>query len=88
MMAEPTIVTENEWYEVDLRSRENGDSVETIYSGNSYDEAWNVRNKWFKENMPDWNDNNDVTDLEDGSSGVYAYVYSLQKGECKYGVTK
>lgn len=86
IMGQSEIVTENEYYEVDLRSRKTGDSERTIYSGTSYDEAWEVRNQWFKENLPDWNDDNDVSDLEDGSDGVYAYVYCLQKGDRKYGI--
>lgn len=80
---EINIVKEDEWYEVDLRSRITGDTVETIYSGDSYDKAWEVRNRWFRDNLPEWNDDNDVNDLIDGSEGVYAYVYSLQKGETK-----
>lgn len=84
MMGQSELVTEDEWYEVDLRSRVNGDSISTIYSGSSYDEAWRIRNQWFKENLPDWNDDDDTDDLEDGTDGVYAYVYRLEKGDRKY----
>ena len=69
------------WYEVDLRSRKTGDTVKTIFSGDSHDKAWEVRDNWYKENLPEWDDENDVNDLIDGSDGVFAYVYSLDKGE-------
>ena len=71
------IFAEKEWYEVDLRSRNDGNTVEVIYSGNSYDKAWKIRDKWFQKNIPSWNDENDVTDLIDGSDGVFAYVVQL-----------
>ena len=77
-----------EWYEVDLRNRKNGDTIEVIYSGTSYDEAWDKRNQWFKENLPNWNDDNDVLDLIDGSDGVFAYVNALNKDEEKLGLGK
>ena len=34
--------------EVDIRSRETGNSIETIYSG-THDEAWNVFYEWYKK---------------------------------------
>lgn len=74
-------IHDGDWWAVDLRSRKTGDSIATIYYGRSYDKAWEVRNEWFKANMPDWNDDNDVMDLIDGSNGVFAYVFQLEKGE-------
>ena len=82
------VVTEDEYYEVDLRSRKTGDTVEVIYSGPSYDEAWAVRNEWMENNFPDWDDNRSIMDLWDGSDGVFPMVYQLEKGETKYGVGK
>jgi hypothetical protein len=77
-----------EYYEVDLRSRKDGDTVETIYSGDDYDKVWAARNEWFKKNMPQWDDESDVEDLIDGTDGVFAYVYSLTKGMEILGVGK
>lgn len=75
------MIATKEYFEVDLRSRKDGDTVETIYSGTSYEKAWKERNKWFKKNLPTWNDENDVTELIDGSNGVFAFVYTLCKGD-------
>ena len=77
-------VTEPGWYAVDLRSRKDGDSQKTIWCGKSYDDAWEVRNQWFDENMPYWSDQDDVNDLIDGSDGLFAYVMELGIGEKKY----
>lgn len=74
-----------EYYEVDLRSRMDGNTVDTVYSGDSYDKAWEVRNAWFKENLPDWDDNRDVNELIDGRAGVFAYVYCLGEKDERLG---
>ena len=37
-------------YEVDIRSRETGKSIETIYSG-THDEVWNVFYEWYKKHL-------------------------------------
>ena len=66
------------WYEVDLRSRETGWSVETIYSGQSHDEAHDVLNNWYKEH-PELNIETDLEDYADGSDGVFASVYEVDE---------
>ena len=62
-------------WEVDLRSRSTGNSVETIYSGESHDEACAVLNKWYKDHpelsFPGWS----LEDFVDGSDGVFADIY-------------
>ena len=78
----------NEWYEVDLRSRKDGDSVECIYSGGNHDEAYDVVNKWYKDNLPNWNIETPYEKLIDGTDGVFAYCYQLDKDDIRYGVGK
>ena len=41
-------------YEVDLRNRKTGNSVECIYSGTNYDEAYSITDNWNRENVPDY----------------------------------
>ena len=41
-------------YEVDLRNRKTGDSVECILSTNNHDEAWEFAEEWNKKNIPDY----------------------------------
>lgn len=66
------------WYEVDLRSRETGKSVETIYSGQSNDEANDVLNNWYKEH-PELNIETDLEDYVDGDNGVFADIYEVEE---------
>ena len=82
------MIATKEYFEVDLRSRKDGNTIETIYSGSSYDDAWEKRNEWFRKNLPTWNDEDDVEKLIDGSDGVFAYVYSICKGDEIFGVGK
>ena len=70
-----------DWWTVDLRSRKDGDTVSVIYLGHSHDRAWDIRKQWFEKNLPDWDDENDVMDLIDGSDGVFAYVCQLGRDE-------
>ena len=50
------------WYEIDLRSKETGDSVETICSTTDHDEACRVLDQWCLDNC-------------DGSADVFADIY-------------
>ena len=66
-----------EYWEVDLRSRKDGNTVETIFSGEWHDEAYDCLNRWYKENM-----GIDINEIEtkldnyiDGTDGVFADVY-------------
>lgn len=59
-------------YEVDLRSRITGDSVECIYSGDS-DTAHEVMNEWYR-NHPTMS-MEDREGLIDGTDGVFADLY-------------
>ena len=60
-----------EIWEVDLRSRETGNSIETIYSGD-HDEACAVLEKWYDDHQMDVSS---LDDYFDGSDGVFADLY-------------
>lgn len=77
-----------EYYEVDLRNRINGDSVECIYSGGNYDEAWNTVEKWNIEHVPDYKPHTPAQDYIDGNHGLVADCYQLDEGEKRFGVGK
>ena len=61
-----------EVWEVDLRSRETGNSVETIFSSENHDEACAVLNKWYEEHGLHMEC---LEDYIDESDGVFADIY-------------
>ena len=77
-----------EIWEVDLRSRKTGDSVETIYSGESHDEACDTMNRWYGDHpeltFSGWSL---LEDFVDGSDGVFADIYLVDEDE-SHGVGK
>lgn len=73
------------WYEVDLRSRKTGDSVECIYSGDDYEKAYEVMNKWNEVNLTNY-DGRAWDDYIDGSDGLFAYVYHIEDKDFAHGV--
>lgn len=71
-------------YEVDLRDRENGNSVETIYSGADSDEAYRIADHWNTEHGFARNDYESYDDLLFSASlkinpqqKLFADVYSV-----------
>lgn len=66
------MITTEAW-EVDLRSRTNGNSIETIYSGN-HDDACEVMQRWYREH--DMSYEVDLESYVDGSDGVFADLYA------------
>lgn len=75
------------WYEVDLRSRISGESIECIYSGDDYEKAYEVMDKWNRENLADYDDR-DFEDYIDNTDGLFAYVYHIGYGYGIKGVGK
>lgn len=61
-------------YEVDLRSRKDGESFECIYSGD-YEKAYEIAENWNKENIVNFDMNRDLEDYIDDNDGFFAYVY-------------
>lgn len=68
------MITTEAW-EVDIRSRKTGDSIETIFSGEWYDEAMDCLNRWYDEH-PELDVNYPREDYVDGSDGVFADIYA------------
>lgn len=68
------IMSEYVW-EVDLRSRKTGDSIETIFSG-EHDAACAYIQEWYENNdILGYVDGMRFEDLHDGSEGVFADLY-------------
>ena len=79
------------WYEVDLRSRIDGESVECIYSGDDYEKAYSVAEAWNKKNLPDYKDYGVYKDFKDYinyTDGLFAYVYHIDNIADIHGVGK
>lgn len=78
-----------EMYEVDLRSRETGNSIECIYSGDDHDKAYMIADKWNRENLADYNKETGFDDYVDGKTdGLFACVYVIEDEEYVHGVGK
>lgn len=76
-------------YEVDLRSRLTGNSVECIYSGGNYDEAYHVADIWNKDNLSDYDKDmgfDDYIDYE--TDGLAACLYVVETTDDLHGVGK
>jgi hypothetical protein len=67
-----------EIYEVDLRDRKTGNSVECIYSGDDHNEACRIADNWNKEHLADYNNDFGFDDYVDGETeGISADVYVI-----------
>lgn len=76
------------WYEVDLRSRIDGESVECIYSGDDYEKAYSVADNWNKKNVPDYDIYKNWDGYIDDVDGLFAYVYHIDNMSDIHGVGK
>lgn len=66
-------------YEVDLRNRKTGDSVECIYSGDDHTAACSVADNWNKEHLPDYDPDKGYDDYVDHKSeGLTAALYHVE----------
>lgn len=63
-----------EYWEIDLRSRKDGHSIETIFSGESHDKACGCLQKWYDEH-PELDADEDRESYVDGKDGVFADIY-------------
>lgn len=69
-------------YEVDLRERKTGNSVECIYSGDSHDKAYEIADSWNRENLSDYNEEigfDDYIDYE--TDGLSACVFVVDESD-------
>lgn len=65
-------------WEVDLRSRKTGNSIETIFSG-EHDAACEFIDEWYKNNtVHGYVDGMEFEKLHDGSDGVFADLYEVR----------
>lgn len=65
------------WFEIDLRSRKTGNTVETICSTTDHDEACRALDELYWDNGIEFP--NDVEQFVDGSDGVFADIYITEK---------
>lgn len=74
------------WYEVDLRRRTDGESVECIYSGDDYEKAYSVADNWNKKNLVEYDVYKDWDSYIDNTDGMFAYVYHIDNKADLHGV--
>lgn len=80
---------ENVRYEVDLRNRKTGKSVECILSTEDYDEAYRCSEDYNKYNLKDYDKGRAIEEYIDGKTdGFVADVYHVEAEECLHGVGK
>lgn len=78
-----------EIYEVDLRDRKTGNSVECIYSGDNYDKAYEIADNWNRENLADYNEDFSFDDYVDHKTdGLSACMYVVEDMVNVHGVGK
>lgn len=76
-------------YEVDLRNRLTGNSVECIYSGDNYDKAYNIADNWNKNHLADYDENISFDDyINQKTEGLSACLYEIVDEENLHGVGK
>ena len=75
-------------YEVDLRDRRTGNSVECIYSGDDHSKAYEIAENWNKKNLNDYDEDMCADDYIDGSNGFVADVYHVEHESQLQGVGK
>ena len=75
-------------YEVDLRDRKTGRSVETIYSGDNHDKAYKIAREYNDKNVLNYNEEKFIFDYFDGTDGFIAYVYHVEDASELRGVGK
>lgn len=70
-------------YEVDLRDRTTGESVECILSTEDNSEAWDYAEQWNRKNVPDYNEDTNYDSYIDGTEGLVADVYEVNFEDAK-----
>ena len=78
-----------EMYEVDLRDRKTGNSVECIYSGDDHNKACEIADNWNRENLADYNEDFGFDDYVDHKTdGLSACVYVVEDEVDLHGLGK
>ncbi len=70
-------------YEVDLRDRTTGDSVECILSTEDSSKAWDCAENWNRKNVPDYEADTNYDSYIDGTDGQIADVYEVKSKYAK-----
>ena len=75
----------NMMYEVDLRDRKTGNSIECVLSTENHDEAWDFAREWNKNQLSDYDEDVSYDSYIDGTEGLVADVYEIL-GNAAHGV--
>lgn len=76
-------------YEVDLRNRLTGNSVECIYSGDDYSKAYKIADQWNKRYLADYDSEIGFDDyLDYKTDGLFACLYVVESEEELHGIGK
>lgn len=66
-------------FEVDLRDRKTGNSIECICSTENHNEAYKIAEKYNKANILNYDVERNIEDYIDGMDGLIADVYHVEK---------
>ncbi len=66
-------------YEVDLRNRRSGNSVECVLSTENHDKAWKYAEEWNKKNLSDYDEERACDSYIDGTESLIADVYETPR---------
>lgn len=75
-------------YEIDIRSRKDGNSVECIYSGDDYCKACEIADRWNKEHVADYEEGRGWEEYLDYTEGFFADIIKCDSKEEVHGVGK
>lgn len=76
-------------YEVDLRDRRTGKSIECIYSGDDPDKAYDIAKSYNEKNIDDYDVDIDIEDYIDfETDGLIANVYECYGDDETHGIGK
>lgn len=76
------------WYEIDLRDRRTGKSIECIYSGDDSDVAHKIADEYNRNHLADYDMEIPFCEYADGKDGIFADLYVLETKEELLGIGK
>ena len=75
-------------FEVDVMSRKDGNSIECIYSGTDYQQAYDIADEYNKRNNADYDHDKGFDDYHDGTDGTFANFFFCDYTEDVHGIGK
>lgn len=66
-------------YEVDLRSRKTGDTIDSLLITNYHDKAYREAKEYNENTIEDFNENLPIDNYIDGNDGLFADVYEVEE---------